>query len=67
MKRLIEFVAIQLIRLPLKVTACGNLDLETYCYITKPNFYKAFKWSIPCSPQPISRVALKLLFNYSSL
>jgi hypothetical protein len=43
MKCLKEFVAVQLMRLPLNVTAYGNLNLETYSYMTKPNFYEAFK------------------------
>ena len=54
MKCFKEFVAIQLMRLPLKVTAYGNLDLENYCYIRKTNFYKALKWAILCSPDTIS-------------
>jgi len=54
-------------RLPIKVTAYGNSDTETYGHITKPNSYKGFKWAVTCSPQTISHVAVKLLFNYSSL
>ena len=43
MKCFKNFVAVQLMSLQLKVIADGSLDSETYCCITKPNFYKTFK------------------------